>query len=179
MIERIVSLAAQYLSTVGALALTQAEQDLARWRRMLRARLAGAPVLATGLLWLNVAVLLWPMSTPYALAGAFAIAAAGIVAGLAMSARARRDAGSLTLLEPVDGPRFEPASRTMRGLLWLWRAIPRVPAGTALFGALGVLAVSSPRLRRLAAVMALLRNLGGHPRQAGSGPVPAYPSSPS
>jgi hypothetical protein len=69
--------------------------------------------------------------------------------------------------------RFEPRSRTMRTAMWVWRAIPRVPAGTAVTGALGLVAVSSPRLRRLLALVALLRNLGGHARQSPQGgPVP-------
>lgn len=69
---------------------------------------------------------------------------------------------------PLDAPvpdAFEPRSRTMRTLLWLWRAIPRVPAGTAVTGALGLAALGTPRLRRLLAVVALLRNLAGHPRE--------------
>ncbi len=66
---------------------------------------------------------------------------------------------------PVAG--FEPRSRSMRTALWLWRAIARVPQGTAMAGALGVLALGSPRLRRLLATLALLRNLGAHPRAHG------------
>jgi hypothetical protein len=230
MIERIVTLGADYASTLGALARTEAVEDFARLKRALRARIAAALVLALGVAWLNVAVLLWLLTTPYALAGAGAIAALGIVAGLAMSAGARRGTESLRLmegtrrvladefsahepgvtrsaqaasipirpaeasarlheiraelretvtlhhgaqgepLEPVSGPHFEPRSKTMRSLMWMWRVIPRVPSSTALVSALGVLAVSSPRLRRLVAVMALLRNLGGHPRQAGQRP---------
>lgn len=65
--------------------------------------------------------------------------------------------------------RFEPRSRTMRSAMWLWRAIPRVPAGTAITGALGLVAVSSPRLRRVLALVALLRNLGGSPRPSPHG----------
>lgn len=224
MIERIVSLGADYVSTVGSLARTEARQDLARIGTALRARLIGALVLAVGAVWLNVAVLLWLLSTPYALHGAIAIAVVGLAAGGLMSSRAGRGMPRLTVLdstrrvladefsrrgpdgmplpaaqpapmlpaeagvrlqtlrealretltlsrarsgEPIaeQAPAFEPRSRTMRGLMWMWRVIPRVPSSTALFSALGVLAVSSPRLRRLVAVMALLRNLGAHPRQ--------------
>lgn len=57
-----------------------------------------------------------------------------------------------------------------------WRVIPHVPASTALFSALGVLAVSSPRLRRLVVVRALLRNLGAHPRHGPHGPCMLPPS---
>jgi hypothetical protein len=60
--------------------------------------------------------------------------------------------------------------------MWLWRVIPRVPSGTALASALGMLAVNSPGLRRLLAAMALLRNLGGHPRPAARRPRSSHPS---
>jgi hypothetical protein len=236
MIERIVSLGADYASTLGALARTEALDDVAGLRRALRARIAAALVLALGVAWLNLAVLLWLLTTSHALAGAGMIAALGIVIGLAMSASARRAAGSLRFMdgtrrvlagefgtlepgvargaqaapipmrpaevgarlhairealretvtlhrgpqgepvEPPSGLRFEPRSRTLRGLMWLWRVIPRVPSGTALASALGMLAVNSPGLRRLLAAMALLRNLGGHPRPAARRPRSSHPS---
>ena len=235
MMERIVSLGADYVSTVGALARTEARQDLSRIGTALRARAIGALVLAVGIVWLNVAVLLWLLSTPYALGGAIVIAVVALAAGGLMSSRAGRGMARLTVLEstrrvladefrsreplgmamravppePIQpaeaaarlqairealretvtlhrgapsepsaaaAPSFEPRSRTMRGLMWLWRVIPRVPASTALFSALGVLAVSSPRLRRLVAVMALLRNLGAHPRPGSRGPYTSPPS---
>ena len=59
MMERIVSLGADYVSTVGALTRTEARQDLSRIGTALRARAIGALVLAVGIVWLNVAVLLW------------------------------------------------------------------------------------------------------------------------
>jgi hypothetical protein len=235
MIERIVSLGADYVSTVGALARTEARQDLSRLATALRARLIGLVVLAVGAAWLNVALLLWLLSTPHALPGALAIGLLGLAVGGWMSSRAGRMTGRLTMLEstrrvladefghrggadmpmpeglpermlpaeagvrlqaireemretltlhrgpqgePVDEyvQAFEPRSRTMRSLMWLWRVIPRVPAGTAMFSALGVLAVSSPRLRRLVAVMALLRNLGAHPRHGPHRPSMSPPS---
>ncbi|MFN7643466.1 MAG: hypothetical protein ACK5PW_10350 [Burkholderiales bacterium] len=185
---------------------------------------------ALGALWLNVAVLLWLMTTPWAIPGAFAIAAVALFAGIVMASCARRAVSALhpmaatrrvlaaeiggrdpAALHPPAAPmaageasarlrairvelretvaldrgpdasatqapvpaRFEPRSPTMRTAMWVWRAIPRVPAGTAITGALGLAAVSSPRLRRLLAFVALLRNLGGHARQPPQGgPVP-------
>jgi hypothetical protein len=70
-------------------------------------------------------------------------------------------AGPRVELVNARGEHFEPRSRTMRVLLWVWAALPRVPSGTAVAGTLGVLAVSSPKLRRLLALLALARNLGG------------------
>ena len=217
--ERIAALGADYLATIGALARTEAEQDAARIGRALRARALGLAVLALGALWLNVAALLWLLTTPYAIEGALAIAAVGLVAGSVMSSSARRATRGLRLMQgtrrvladelgghaaqdrhashdpavgpavdpmsaatgpvpaapllpdearerlgrirealretvalqrdaggdPLDAsvaPRFEPRSRTMRTATWLWRAIPRVPAGTAVLSALGVVAVS-------------------------------------
>jgi hypothetical protein len=71
--------------------------------------------------------------------------------------------GSGQRIEMVDasGRPFEPRSRTMRTMLWLWTALPRVPSGTAVAGTLGVIAVSSPTLRRLLALLALARTLVG------------------
>lgn len=222
MMDRIAALGAEYLATVGALARGEAAEDAVRIAAALRARVLGLAVLALGALWLNVAVLLWLLTTPYAVAGAFAIAAGALVAGLVMSAGARRAIAGLRPMqatrrvlaaefsgrdpaavhppppmpagtasarlrairtelretvalhrgpqgEPLDAPEpvgFEPRSRTMRTLLWLWRAIPRVPAGTAVTGALGLVALRSPTLRRLLAILALVRNLGGPPRAA-------------
>ena len=80
--------------------------------------------------------------------------------------------------EPIDEPAvasFEPRSRTMRTVMWLWRVIPRVPAGTAVTSVLGLAALGSPKLRRLLAVVALLRNLGGHPRGAPHGGASSLP----
>jgi hypothetical protein len=230
MIERIAALGADYVGTLGAFALAEAVKDAARLRAAARATLFAVLVSAIGALWLNVAVLLWLMTTPWAIPGAFAIAAVALFAGIVLASRARR---ALSALHPMaatrlvlaaeigerepaafqlppspmgadeasarlrairielretvaldrapdaaatDEPlpsRFEPRSRTMRTVMWVWRAIPRVPAGTAITGALGLVAVSSPRLRRLLALVALLRNLGGHPRQSQhGGPFP-------
>jgi uncharacterized membrane protein YqjE len=82
-----------------------------------------------------------------------------------------REAVSLKSSQPVvmltaDGHRFEPRSKTMRSLLWVWNTLPRVPSGTAVAGTVGVLAVSSPTLRRLVALAALARSLGGSLRKA-------------
>jgi len=237
MMDRIATLGADYVSTIGALARTEAAQDAARLRGALRATLTAAAVTALGALWLNVGVLLWLLTTPWAIAGAFAIGAITLLAGGVMAASARRGVESLHLLEGTrrvlaeefgargpaaatpfaqralrpeeagprlraireelretaalhrgprgepedtpDVPRFEPRSRTMRTALWVWRAIGRMPQGTAMAGALGVLAVSSPRLRRLLAVLALLRNLGArtpaHADGARAAPVRASP----
>lgn len=239
MMERIAALGADYVATIGALARTEAAQDAARLRVALRATVTAAAVTGLGVAWLNVGVLLWLLTTPYAITGAFAIGAVVLLAGVAMASSARRGVESLRLLEgtrrvlaaelgahdpaaaqlpplpmrpdeagprlrairealretvtlrrdprdaPVDvadAPRFEPRSRTMRTALWLWRAAGRMPQGTAMAGTLGVLAVSSPRLRRLLAVLALLRNLGARTpahvdarRAAPSHPSP-YPS---
>jgi hypothetical protein len=221
MMERIVTLGADYASTVGALARTEAAQDAARLRVAARATAIAAAVLALGAIWLNVGVLLWLLTTPYPILGAFAIGVVALLVGLVLSASARRGVASLRLLEgtrrvladelggrdppaprapapplhpaeasarlraireelretvalhrgpqgePVEEPvlaDFEPRSRTMRTALWLWRAVGRVPQGTAMAGVLGMLALGSPKLRRLLAVLALLRNLGAHPR---------------
>jgi hypothetical protein len=82
-----------------------------------------------------------------------------------------REAVSLGKAEPVllttaDGQQFEPRSRTMRTMLWVWQALPRVPSGTAVAGTVGLIAVSSPTLRRMVALLALARNLGGSRRVA-------------
>jgi hypothetical protein len=82
-----------------------------------------------------------------------------------------RETVSLKSTEPVvmvtsDGHRFEPRSKTMRSLLWVWNTLPRVPSGTAVAGTVGVLAVSSPTVRRLVALAALARSLGGSMRKA-------------
>ncbi|RPH45459.1 MAG: hypothetical protein EHM87_06355 [Burkholderiales bacterium] len=226
MIERIVGLGSEYVGTLAALARTEAAEDAARLRTAATATLLAVLVCALGLAWLNIAVLLWLLTTPWAIPGAFAIAAVAGVAGIVMLAGARRALGTLHPMQatrrvlaaeiggrepgapPLDSapmnaeeaglrlrslraalretvslgrgasadpaaavapPRFEPRSRTMRSAMWLWRTIPRVPAGTAITGALGVLAVSSPRLRRLLAMLALVRNLGGHARPAPRG----------
>lgn len=238
MIERIVTLWAEYVATVGALAQGEAELDVQRLRRSLRARLIGAAVLVLGVAWLNVALLLWLLSTASPVTGAALIAVAVLAVGVMLWARAGRAAEPLQLFAqtrrvlgeelgmagglgvreglgshqgveasaaPVPmtaeeagarlraireavretatfargaGPgvadepaamRFEPRSRTMRTAMWVWRVLPRVPAGAALASAVGVLAVGNPRLRRLAAVLALLRNLGGRPRPADTG----------
>ncbi|MCX7229240.1 MAG: hypothetical protein NTW15_09535 [Burkholderiales bacterium] len=230
MIERIAALGADYVGTLGALALTEATEDAAKLRAAARAALFAMLVSALGALWLNIAVLLWLMTTPWAIPGAFAIATVALFAGIVMASGARRAVSALhpmaatrrvlaaeiggrdpAALHPPAAPmaadeasarlrairvelretvtldrgpdasatqapvpaRFEPRSRTMRTAMWVWRAIPRVPAGTAITGALGLVAVSSPRLRRLLAFVALLRNLGGHARQPPQGdPVP-------
>jgi hypothetical protein len=221
MIERIAALGADYVGTLGAFALTEAAEDAARLRAAARATLFAVGVGALGAIWLNVAVLLWLMTTPWAIPGAFAIATVALFAGFVMAGGARRARSALhpmsatrrVLLAEIGGrdpavshpppapmgadeasarlrairielretvaldrgpdgaatdepvpSRFEPRSRTMRTVMWVWRAIPRVPAATAFTGALGLVAVSSPRLRRLLALVALLRNLGGHPR---------------
>jgi hypothetical protein len=221
MMERIVALGADYAATIGALARTEAAQDAARLRAAARATAIAAAVLALGAVWLNVGVLLWLLTTPHPILGAFAIGAVALVVGLVMSASARRGVESLRLLEgtrrvladelgardpsaphapspplhpaeagarlhaireelretialhrgpqgePVEEPilaSFEPRSTTMRTALWLWRAVGRVPQGTAMAGVLGLLALGSPKLRRLLAVLALLRNLGANPR---------------
>ena len=136
MIERIVSLGADYASTLGALARTEALDDVAGLRRALRARIAAALVLA-----------------------------GEVGARLHAIRKALRETVTLHRgpqgepVEPPSGLRFEPRSRTLRGLMWLWRVIPRVPSGTALASALGMLAVNSPGLRRLLAAMALLTRL--------------------
>jgi dihydroxyacetone kinase DhaKLM complex PTS-EIIA-like component DhaM len=254
MMERLVALGADYVTTIGGLARAELGHDAARIRAALRASAASAAVLAVGAVWLNVALLLWLLTTPHPIAGAAAIGAVALVAGLFMAGRARRDVDSLRVLEstrtvlaeefggrgrpadgedagrapvahptatqpfvasrpmpvpiptpaeararlraireelretvalhrgphgePVDEPvqRFEPRSRTMRAAMWLWRAIPRVPSGTAIGSALGLVAVGSPRLRRLLALLALLRNLGGHARSSAHGTA-SYPSS--
>lgn len=226
MIERIAALGADYLGTLAALARTEATEDAARLRAAARATLLAVLVSALGVLWLNVAVLLWLAMTPWAVSGAFAIAAVALCAGIIMASGARRDLFALhpmaatrrVLAAEIGGrdpaafrappapmgaeqasarlrairvqlhqtvalvrgpyeaatqaplpPRFEPRSRTMRTVMWLWRTIPRVLAPTAVTGALSLAAVSSPRLRRLLALIALLRNLGGHPRQSSHG----------
>jgi hypothetical protein len=226
MIERIAALGADYVGTLGAFALTEAAEDAARLRAAARATLFGMLVSALGALWLNIAVLLWLMTTPWAIPGSFAIAAVALFAGIAMASRARHALSALRPMaatrhmlaaeiggrgpsashsspEPMGadeasaklrairvelretvaldrGPhetvtdesapaRFEPRSRTMRTVMWIWRTIPRVTAGTAITGALGLVAVSSPRLRRLLALIALLRKFGGHPRQSPHG----------
>jgi hypothetical protein len=221
MINRIAALGADYVGTLGALARTEATEDAARLGAAARVTLFAMLVSALGVLWLNVAVLLWLMTTPWAISGAFAIAAVALLVGVVMARGVRRALAALHPMaatrrvlaaeiggrDPADAPsppapmeadeasarlrsirvalretvaldrrpdevvtetpvsaRFEPRSRTMRSAMWLWRAIPRVPAGTAITGALGLVAASSPRLRRLLALVALLRNLGGHPR---------------
>lgn len=232
MIERIVALGADYLGTLGALVRTEALEDAARLRTAAWATLLAALVTALGVLWLNVAVLLWLMTTPWTVGGAFAIAAFALLAGIVMTGSARRGVATLRpmaatrrvlaaeiggsvpadahlppapmsadeasirlrairteLRETValsrsprgeapdvpDTPRFEPRSRTLKTAMWLWRALPRVRVATAITGALGVFAVGSPRLRRLLAVIALVRNLGGHPRTVARGAT--YPHS--
>jgi len=226
MIERLIALGTDYVGTLGALARTEAAEDTRALRGALGATLFAVVVIATGALWFNVAVLLWLLSTGWAIPGAFAIAAVALLAGIALGTGARRRLSALrpmqatrrvlaealgggdpglpraavspidadeagarlrsirealrrTLVQELDplggasgtptAPRFVPRSRTMRSALWLWRAIPQVPSATAVTGALGVMAVGSPRVRRLLALVALLRNLGGHRRQSARG----------
>jgi hypothetical protein len=237
MIEPIISHGADDLSTVGGFARTEAADDLARPRHALRARVLAALMLAFGVACLNVAVLLWLPTTTYAIVGAGALAAVGIVAGLVMSSGAWRATGSRRLVEgtrrvlaeelgphepgvtrstqtapitvcpaaaadrlhgiraelreavsmqrgvpadtmaaPAGGPRFEPRSRPLRRLMLLWRVLPAVPSSTALVSVLGVIAASSPRLRRLLAPMSLRRNFAGHPRHAERRPFLSFPS---
>ena len=223
MMERIAALGADYVSTIAALVRTEAEEDAARVARVARSGGIGVVLLAIGVAWLNVALLLWLLTTPDPIAGALAVGVVALVVGATLVATARRRAASIHPLEatrrvladelggrdpalvhpppapmrpaeastrlreiraelretvalqrePADaadpastGPAFEPRSRTMRTAMWLWRAIPRVPAGAAMMSALGVLAVGSPRLRRLVTVLALLRNLGGQVRSS-------------
>ena len=224
MMERIAALGVDYLATVMALARSEAGHDLDRVRSALKARMLAFAAIALGALWLNVALLLWLLTTPYAPVAALAIGVAALAVGLSMAAGARRRLAAVSPLAgtrrvlaaefgagAADGPSaplapaeaaarlqaireeviesvslhrgpendpmasgsgastgFQPRSRTMRTVLWIWRAIPRVPAGAAMASSLGVLAVSSPKLRRLLAAAALLRNLGGHLRGAGS-----------
>jgi hypothetical protein len=90
MIERIVALGGAYLGTRGALARTEALEDSARLRTAAWATLLAALVTALGVLWLNVAVPLWLMTTPWAIGGAFAFAAFAMLTGIVMSGSARR-----------------------------------------------------------------------------------------
>ncbi len=218
MMERIAALGADYLATIGALARTEAVQDAARLRAAARATALAAAVTVLGVLWLNVGVLLWLLTTPYPIVGAFAIGAIVLLVGLAMGGVARaaasggcgcsrapagcsptsssaairpcsilrrrrctRRSGRAAAHDPRGAARDRRAAprtagrsgggvrrdRALRAAqphdahrAVLWRAIGRVPQGTAMAGAAGLLALGSPTLRRLLAVLALLRNLG-------------------
>jgi hypothetical protein len=225
-LERMTSLGTEYAATVAALARTEVRQDVERIKKSLLATAAGVAFVVLGGLWLNIALLLFLLRTPYPDVAALLIGAVALILGVILLARARRGTEHLRMLEatrrvladefgsaaepppPTLGPPappapmmpaeasarlreireemretvslssshrveyvnargevFQPRSRTMRTLLWVWEALPRVPSGTAVAGALGLLAVSSPTLRRLLAVAALARNLGGSMRR--------------
>jgi hypothetical protein len=94
---RITALGADYVATIGALARTEGAKRLSAG---LRVRAVALPVLALGVVWLNVAVLLWLPTTPCAVAGTIANAA---LAGVASVHRARHLSSTFTESSTLDG----------------------------------------------------------------------------
>lgn len=78
MITHLVRLLAEYVATLALLARTEAGQDFERLSALIKRRMISAGVALLGLLWVNVALVLWLLQTDWPVIGAFAIAAAAL-----------------------------------------------------------------------------------------------------
>ncbi len=84
MIKRVMTLLGSYLLTLSALAKTEATAEMQQLQAMAVRKIAGAVLALLGFVWLNVALLLFLMTTSWPIVGALGIGVIGAVIGVVL-----------------------------------------------------------------------------------------------